>query len=469
MGLLEPQKPLRPVDQNRIGDSGTQRFSGYFSEEPQHAWRDEARIDNVETMRRTDATVKQFLTALKTPMLATEYFVEAAGEDPKYIMHKEFVEQNLFNMKRTWKDFMREALTFLDFGFSVFEDIWAIKNGRVCLIDLEPRIQHSILRWQLTDGRRGVVQLVLTDEVAYNHRQVEIPMNKLFVLTNDKEGDDLTGQSVLRPCWKHFTIKDRMYRVSAISAERYGVGVPMITVPEGINDQQKEDAEEMGANLRSNEKGYIVKPTGWEIEILTPKGNPQQGQIDGMIQHHDRMILMAGLAGFLNLGSDSTGSYALSKDQSSFFLKHCEDKLLYICEQITQQIIQRLIIINFGEQDKYPKLTFTPLGDIDFGEYSGTLKTLKDAGYIYKLTSRDYQFVRKTFKMPALTDDEIFEIDQQQIEDELKGVEEENPMPSDSEQEDNMPIPKDEEIDLPEDDTSTEDEGEEEETLSPES
>lgn len=436
--LLEPQEPLNPVDQKVLGDSGTQRFSGYFSEEPQWAWRDEARIDNVETMRRTDGTVKQFLTAIKTPMLAAEYSVEAAGDDENYVMHKEFVEENLFNMQRTWKDFMREALNYLDFGFCAFENCWKQKKGRIYLDDLAPRIQHSIERWQLQDGRRGIVQRILTDES--NKYIAEIPMNKLLVLTNDKEGDDLTGQSVLRPCWKHFTIKDRMYRIGAISAERFGVGVPMVTLPEGANDQQKEDAEDLGGNIRSNEKGYIVKPTGFDISILIPQGNPQQGNIDSMIQHHDRMILMAGLAGFLNLGSDSTGSYALSKDQSSFFLKHCEDKLLYICEQITKQVIQRLIIINFGEQEKYPKLTFTPLGDIDFAEYSTTLKTLKESGFVSEITPRDQQFARKTFKMPMLTEDEMEELEAKRLLKQAADYERNNPPEAKTEEENGDPV-----------------------------
>ena len=419
--LLQPQKPLRKNALEVLGDSGTQRYSGYFTEEPQYKWRDEARIENVETMRRTDATVKQFLTAIKTPMLATEYYLEAASEEPKDIEFCKLVEAQLFEMDRTFTDFFRELLTYLDFGFSAFELIWVIKNGRIWLKDLAPRIQHSIQKYQLSDGRRGIVQFILTDE--FNKTEAEIPMEKLLFVTNDKEGDDLTGQSVLRPCWKHFQIKDRNYRIGAISNERYGVGIPIITLPEGAGDTEKADAEEMGANMRSNEKGYIVLPSKeWTVDILVPKGNPQQGSIDAQVAHHDRMILMAGLAGFLNLGADSTGSYALSQDQSSFFLQHCEDKLKYLCEQIQKQVIERIIDINFGKQGKYPKLKFTPLGDIDFAEYSGVLDTLSRAGLVGPIRSKDIQFVRKTFKMPKLTNEELLEIEEKEIEKELDKI-----------------------------------------------
>lgn len=433
MPPLKPQLPLTKGDLKVIGDSGTRRYSGYFSEEPSFEWRDELRIDNVETMRRTDATVKQLLEALNAPMLATEYDIQPGGDDPKYIEHCEFAEENLFNMRRTWKEFMREALTYLPFGFSTFEQIYTKKNSKIYLADLEPRIQHSILKWQLNDGRRGIVQQIHTDEVDIGQNQAQIPMNKLLVFTNDKEGDDYTGQSVLRPCWKHFYLKDKMYRIESISTERYGVGVPLITLPEEANEQQKADAEEMAANIRSNEKGYIILPSkDWVVDILVPKGNPQKDQIANAIAHHDRMILTSALAGFLNLGADSAGSYALSKDQSSFFLKHVEDKLMYMVEQINKQVIQRLIIINFGEQEKYPRLTFTPLGDIDFGEYSTTLKTLKDAGFISKITAEDEQFARKTFKMRPLTEDEIEQIETDKIVSDVDGLEKDLPVAEES-------------------------------------
>jgi hypothetical protein len=209
MPKLVPQTPPTKILPFTIGDSGSVRYGGYFKDEPQQEWRDEKRIDNVETMRRSDGTVKQLLNAIKAPLLATEWIIEAASEEVVHVKHKEFIEQNLFNMRRTWKEFLREILTYFDFGFSVGELIWEVRKDGVYLADVEPRIQASIQRWKLTDGRRGVVQWILTDEA--DTTNAEIPMSKLLVLTNDKEGDDVTGQSVLRPAWKHFYIKDKLY------------------------------------------------------------------------------------------------------------------------------------------------------------------------------------------------------------------------------------------------------------------
>ena len=419
---LTPQEPLNQIQPFVIGDSGSVRYGGYFQDEPQSQWRDDKRIDSVETMRRTDGTVKQLLNALKAPLLATNRVIEPASEEEKDQKIKDFVEKNIFGMRRTWKEFLRESLTYFDFGFSVFELIWEITNEGIMLADMEPRIQASIEKWRLNDGRRGVVQRIQTDEQDVS--VAEIPLNKLLVLTNDKEGDDLTGQSVLRPSWKHFYIKDKLYRISAISCERYGVGIPKITLPEAAGDAEKAAAMELGQEMRSNERSVVVLPNEkWKVEILTPTGGAStQGQIDSLISHHDRMILMSGLAGFLNLGSDSAGSFALSQDQSSFFLKHVEDKAAYISEQITKQVIERIVIVNFGEQKKYPALKYMPLGDIDWAEYSQAVSALVNSGLVRK-DGKTQQFIHRAFNLPEITDEEL-EI--AKIEDEVSSLEKDN-------------------------------------------
>lgn len=401
------------VDQMKkvFGDSGTQRYSGFFQEEPNTQWRDEQRIDNVEEMRRTDAPVKAVLSAMKAPVMAAEWFVE--GEDEEI---EEFVKENLFGMERQWKDFLRESWAFLDFGHYVFEIIWKLEDG-VRLADLAPRIPRSIQDWQTQDKKRGITQRIRTDE--HDESQVDIPIEKLLVLTNDKEGDDVTGISVLRSAYKHYKYKDILYRIQGIAAERYGVGVPIAYMPENFGTAEKDKMEEALKNLRSNEKNYLLIPwpkESGEVEILTPNGNPQGSQINDAIQHHNKMILMSVLATFLGLGTDSTGSFALSKDQSSFFLKHVEDKANYFAEQITEQVIKRLVHINFGEKAEVPKLKFTALGDIDFKEMSEVLKTISEAGLIH-VDGKMKQFAHKTFKLPELSDEDAAKAEEEEKED----------------------------------------------------
>lgn len=406
-----------------LGDSGTERYGGYFFEEFSSDWRDEKRIINVELMRRTDATVKQLLNAIKAPILAAEWDVECGSDDPKDQEIEEFVRQNIFNMKRTWKDFLREALTYFDFGFSVFEQIYELRtDGKIWLADMQPRIQHSILKWTLDDGTHGVTQLVKSDEGA--NVMAQIPLNKLLVLTNDKEGDDMTGQSVLRPAWKHWYYKDTLYRIAAVAAERWGVGIPLITMPDTSGPKDKDAAVEMARNIRANEKGYIILPSDkWKAEILTPQGGGSvSSDMKSQVDHHDRMILVAGLAAFLNLGSTDTGSFALSSDQRGFFLTHILDKVSYFAEQYSKQVIARLVELNFGKVKNMPKLIYTNVGESDLSIMATYLKTLSDADLI-KVDAKLKEWIHKNFKLPPLTEEDITQMETADIDAELAGME----------------------------------------------
>ena len=413
---------LQTIDKT-LGDSGTRRFSGFFLEEPNVQWRNEQRITNVEEMRRADGTVKAVLNAIKAPILSVDWNIE--GEDDTIV---QFVKDNLFVMRRTWRDFMREALAYMDFGFYVFELIFEKKGRYFNLVDLEPRIPHSIYRWkaeingQLVPGITQILQTNNSTVVDAASGQANIPMEKLLVLTNDKEGDDITGQSILRAAWKHYKMKDVLERVQAIAAERYGVGIPVITLPKEYGDAEKLLAEEMAKNIKSNEKSYITLPSDeWKFIILTPTGNPQGQSIESAIKHHSNSILISTLATFLSLGTNDTGSLALSRDQSSFYLKHVEDKCAYFAEQMTEQVIRRLVYVNFGPNAEVPKLKYAPLGDIDFTAMSGTLKTLIDATLI-EPSPKMKQFVSKVFKLPEVTDDERERMEEEEMEAKMQEI-----------------------------------------------
>lgn len=416
-----------------LGDSGTSRYGGYFQEEPNAKWRDDARITIVEEMRRSDGAVKAVLNAIKAPILSTEWRVETTDDSPRGQEIRDFVDNNIFHLERDWKEFVREAFAYLDFGHYVFELIYKIDGGKIILQDLEPRIPSSILNWQTKDKRRGIQQLIKTDEASEKPSIVDIPEEKLLILTNDKEGDDVTGQSVLRPAYKHYKFKDVLYRISGISAERYGVGIPVATLPEAYGQAEKDAIEQQVKEMRSNERSYLVLPSGYKLEIITPSGNPMGQQIKELIEHHNKMILTSTLSQFLGLGSDGSGSLALSKDMSSFFLKHVEDKAHYFAGQISKQVIRRLVRLNYGDQETYPELRFTPLGDIDFKEMSEVVNTLVTAGLV-KPEPKLQQWTRQTFKLPELSDEEVVELEKTYVEDEevnreMKKRSLENPQP----------------------------------------
>jgi hypothetical protein len=306
----------------------------------------------------------------------------------------------------------------------MFELLWEKQDGKIALVDMAPRIPHSITRWQLADKSFGIVQRSYAEG---KQMEIEIPASKLLILTNEQEGDDVTGQSVLRAAYKHWKLLDDIYKIQKISIERFGTGIPVFYPGEGAGDDDLDDAEEMAQNIRSNEKGYIVMPGpkkegGWAFEIVTPGTNSAGDQADKAIQHHSKMITLSVLANFLQLGTDGVGSLALSQDQSSFFLKCLQDVASYVGEQITNQVIKQIVDINFGPQEWYPYMKCTSLGDVDYGEFSSTLSTLAGAGLV-KQDAELLQFVHREFHLPEISDEDMELMKEQEIEQSLGALE----------------------------------------------
>jgi hypothetical protein len=70
------------------------------------------------------------------------------------------------------------------------------------------------------------------------------------------------------------------------------------------------------------------------------------------------------LGQFLDLGtSGERGSYALSKDKSSFFYNALEAVLLDISDAINNYVIADLAQYNFGQDAAFPRIRFKPLND----------------------------------------------------------------------------------------------------------
>jgi hypothetical protein len=202
-----------------------------------------------------------------------------------------------------------------------------------------------------------IVQDSMTDT---GFEEVHIPFEKLLVFTLDEEASDPTGMSILRSAYKHWYYKDNLYKVDAIAKERHGIGVPDIGLPPGFNNTDRQLAEEMGANLRTNEKSYIVRPPGWEIGFVEIRTNP----VDALksAEHHDLMIARNVLAQFMNLGSTTSGSRALGGSQIEVFVKALRYISGIIADQFNTYVVPQLVDWNFTVK-RYPRLRVRRIGE----------------------------------------------------------------------------------------------------------
>lgn len=401
-------KPTK-INGKEIGRSGTQRFYGYITgEEYNTLLVGKQAIQQYEIMRRSDATVRALLQVCSLPVIQADWHIEAASEEQGDKDAADFIKQELFDRNINFTDFIRQALSMLTFGFSVFEKVFDPNatfgnQPRIGLAKLGYRKQVSILRWQMEDGQPGVTQQLLGE--LSSALTASIPADRLVIFTNDKEGDNYEGISLLRYCYKDWALKDALGLVMAVGLEKAAIPTPILTVPTGANQDDVNQAIENLRQLRSNEEGYIKKPTGWELDKLDMSGQ-STAEILPFLRYCDRNILSAGLAQFLSLGADSaTGSKALSVDQTRLFEKALEALLLNIQSTIQKYVIDPLCELNFTDlKNGTPKLKTGKIADDDIAAKSEAISKLVTAGTITNNFETENS-VRKTLGIPALPDD----------------------------------------------------------------
>jgi hypothetical protein len=404
---LQFRKPKR-VNSTELGGTGTPIFSGIIdTEEYVSDLKGIKLIDTINQMRWSDASVNMALLAVTLPILSADWQIEPATEDKSDVEVAEFVEKCLFE-KMNWEYVLRHILLMLPYGYSVLEKVFTMDEDGIIWKKWAPRLPKTIDKWNVEKGElKSILQKYYQDN---NWHEIEIPKIKLLVFTNNKEGDNYTGTSILRQAYKHWFFRDKYYKIDAIATERHGVGIPVITLPEGYTEQDKEEAEEMGKNLRANEQAYIVRPSDkWLIEMLDMKSSTIKDPKE-MLDHHTREILKSVLAQFIELGSTNVGSYALSKDQSSFFLNAMDTIANNIESVINQDAIKQLVDLNFTVKE-YPKLNHGDLGTVNVEELANSIQALAFAGGITPDMEME-EYLRNVLKLPPIPD-ELKEIRQE--------------------------------------------------------
>ena len=101
------------------------------------------------------------------------------------------------------------------------------------------------------------------------------------------------------------------------------------------------------------------------FEVLESGGNAGDFfmQAMGFLEQWQIHSVLAGFMGLAGSAMGGKGSYALSQDQSSFFLKSRQAVAKEISESISFDLVRPLVMLNFGSQAAYPVAKFGPLQD----------------------------------------------------------------------------------------------------------
>lgn len=365
-----------------LGATGTQIFGGILQQQDYNpALNTPQSYDEYDKMRN-DGQVRAALTAIKLPLLNADWFIEPASDSATDREIAERLERNLMaEMTVSWRDYLRQALLHLDYGSMPFEKVWRMEDGLVMLRKLAPRLPRTITQWQVdeTGGLMGIQQYTAT---ASGFIQATIPVSKLLLFVNDLEGSNYRGNSILRSAYKHHYYKDALYRVQAIALEKRTLGVDVGTLKgEARTDEHKTDLERALMSLHAHEKQFMVEideQVGYRVE-----GIGRGGVLDPMsaIEHHDVRIVRSILAEFLAMGTGSTGSLAMHKDKSAFFMMALGGIANQLSDTMNAHLIRPWVDYNWSVTE-YPQLRYSRLESRDLQTWADAVLKLSQAAVI---------------------------------------------------------------------------------------
>lgn len=411
---------------DEIGRIGQKRYGGTFYEEFLRELRGKKGIETYREMAENDDTIGAILFAVEMLIRQASWNVEPGGDTPKDKEAAEFVEQCMHDMQDTWTDTISEILSFLTYGWSFHEIVYKRRMGKtrdqktrskyndglIGWRKLPIRAQETLYQWEYDDEDNLIAMTQLPPP---NYGLITIPMDKAMLFRTKSRKGSPEGRSILRNAYRSWYFKRRIQEYEGIGIERDLAGLPVFTAPEDIAIWDEDDPdmvklrtgmEAMVQKIRVDELAGIVKPHGFEFELLN-SGGSKQFDTNAIIQRYDTGMAMTVLADFIFLGHQQVGSFALSSDKTELFSMAIGAYLDIICETFNSQGIPQLIDVNGSHFDgitDYPKLAHGDIENADIQKLAAYIKDMTGVGILVPDDGLE-DYVREAAGLPERTSD----------------------------------------------------------------
>lgn len=345
----------------------------------------------------------------------------------------------------TWDDFILNALTCLDFGWSYFDvPVYKKADGTIGIADLMLVTQETLDGWELDDKSRvtGLYQRTPAGMTGPWDRYVPLERSLHFVASPYKSSPE--GRSAFRHIYRPWYYKQKLIAIEAILAER-GTGFPVLYAPGELKQRaNRGDAdakrictfyEDLVQNIKRNsQSGAVIyadpykncdadggfsfsSARGVELKLETP-GVSNSGDIDRAIKRHDAAIARGLLATFLMLGTDGkSGSLSLGQDQSNLFLKAISGWLEMIVSVVNKQLLPMLWDLNGFPPEYMPYVRPGELTQKTLDQVSTFVRDMAAAGIMLNDAETE-DFLREEAGLPARPEDGMGDLPPIPVEDE---------------------------------------------------
>ena len=399
-----------------VGTTGLKQYGGFVLEEwlsqlqgKRAAWVWREMADN-------SAVVGAFLFAIEMLARKVDWRVECEQDIviPRAKMTgSEFVQSCMDDMSHPWGDFISEALSFLQYGWALHEEVFKLRQGEqptppalgpgqepgseteepdepasskyedglIGWRKLPIRAQETLLRWDF-DGYAGLRGMEQVDWHGGDHL---IPIAKSLLFRTKTTRGNPEGRSILRSAYQAYYYMQNIQTDEAIGISRDLTGIPVARAPEGVDifaPQHKELFEavkRLVTGIEKDEQQGVVLPERWELELLSVSGS-RMVDTDIVLRRYRQEIAASVLADFMLVGLDGLGSYSMVDVKSELFGLAVDAILDIICEVFNRYAIPRLFKLNGFQVPELPRINHSSSGRIDLVKVGEFLRDLALSG-----------------------------------------------------------------------------------------
>ncbi|RFC66461.1 hypothetical protein DYI37_03185 [Fulvimarina endophytica] len=427
------------------GVSGTQIYGGWIATAERNPsligpnkWRT---YDDIAVNCPVVAASIRYFTALVTKAAWSATASDEDSEDAKAAA--EWLEKAMEAPDQSWSTIVARAVTARYYGFSVQE--WAAQrrgDGTIVFRTIENRPQATVERWDL-DERGSVIGIVQRAPDGTTHY---LPREKCVYLVDNLLTDAPDGLGLLRHAVEPATRLKAYQALEQQGFERDLRGIPIGYAPMGaINDalmeldgDDGEDAKKQRAGikapleamknfvtmqLKGSSTGAVLdstpyfsaetdgseKPSAtrqWEVKLLE---GPAPGLSEMREAKRDLNFEIARIFGTegMVLGSDGSGSLALSKDRTSNLILAANSVLDDIVDAFNKDFRDPLWRLNGFDEALKPSLVAEKVDHRTVEEVTTALRDLAQAGGVMLPDDPAINHVRGLMGVPKVEVQEV--------------------------------------------------------------
>jgi hypothetical protein len=377
---------------------------------------------NYKTYRemRIDPTIAFARMLCVAPLVTVGWAYEEKDDAPAGA--KEFIESQM----EPWRIYLMKAIMegYIDYGWTPFEMICKIDDGRVTISKFKQLIQDQtlILIDQYTGEYLGLRQYNYNVRGFSNAGQVDLSVYDSLHVALDVEGTNWYGRALMENArliytqWNEVNVSANKYDTK-IAGASWVVYYPVGSTPyNGALTDNYDIAKNFLGQLRSNGKLAIPQQvaqfitdanTGkqenpWKIELISDKGVTQTGFIDRQ-KYLDALKVRAFGMPERAVIEGQYGTKAEASAHADFAITTFEMRHQVALEQLNNQAVRFLLEANYGD-DACGSIVIKPRPLIDekrqLLEKIYTQIITNPDGLMNELQSLDMQTFRKQLDLP---------------------------------------------------------------------